>query len=298
VKTTEDTDLLLPTSLGEALEMLADESRRGVLLAGGTDLMVQWEAEVRPAPERAISVKGLPELRGIGEQAEAIVIGAGTTHAELRRSPLVRQYAPSLAEAAATVGGAQIQALGTIGGSVANASPAGDLAPSLLVADAEVVLASVRGERSVPLSGFLLGYREIDLAADELMARFILPKLQPGEREGWRKLGTRAAQAISKIMGSYRGRAESGVVTSMAVALGSIAPTAVRLSVFERWIAGKRVDDALLVEVEQRVANEVTPIDDIRSTAAYRRWVSGRVVRDFVQQLVGTEEKRTTDRHG
>ena len=287
MRTIEDTDLLLPTSLGEALEMLADESRRGVLLAGGTDLMVQWEAEVRPPPERAISLKGLPEeLRGIDEQAEAIVIGSGTTHADLRCSQLVHQYAPSLAEAAATVGGAQIQALGTIGGNVANASPAGDLAPSLLVADAEVVLASVRGERSVSMSGFLLGYREIDLAADELIARFILRKLQPGEQEGWRKLGTRAAQAISKIMGSYRGCAEDGVVRSMAVALGSVAPTAVRLTRFEEWIVGKKVDEALLDEVEQKVAGEITPIDDIRSTAEYRRWVSGRAVRGFVEQLV------------
>jgi CO/xanthine dehydrogenase FAD-binding subunit len=258
-----------------------------VPLAGGTDLMVQWEAEVRPAPERAISIKGLPGLQGIGEQDGSLVIGAGVTHAELRRSALVRQYAPSLAEAAGTVGGAQIQVLGTIGGNVANASPAADLAPSLLVADAGVVVASVRGERSVQMTGFLRGYRDIDLAPDELIIRFVVPKRKPGEREGWRKLGPRAAQAISKVMGSYRGCTDRGVVQCMKVALGSVARTAVRLTAFEGWITGKQVDDALLADVEQRVSGEIAPIDDIRSTAEYRRWVSGRMVKEFVKQSAG-----------
>jgi carbon-monoxide dehydrogenase small subunit/xanthine dehydrogenase small subunit len=285
VRSVEDTELLIPATLTEALEMLADDADRGVPLAGGTDLMVQWESEVQEPPARAVNIKGLPELKGIGEENSALLIGAGVTHAEIGRSALVCKYAPSLAEAAATIGGAQIQALGTIGGNVANASPAGDLAPSLLVAEAVVHVAGARGERSVPMTSFLLGYREIDLAPDELMVRFEVPKLKADEREGWRKLGSRAAQAISKVMGSYRGSTKDGVVESMAVALGSVAPTAVRLISFETWIAGKRIDDALLDEVETRVAEEIDPIDDIRSTAEYRSWVSGRIVREFVQRL-------------
>lgn len=281
----ENTALLIPANLAEALRLMAGEQTRGVPLAGGTDLMVQWEAAVRPPPPRAISVKHLPELKGITERAEWLEIGAAVTHAELRRSALVRTHAVSLSEAAATVGGAQIQALGTLGGSIANASPAGDLAPSLLVADASVVVASARGERTMALEKFFLGYRKIDLQPDELIVRFLVPRMKPGEREGWRKLGPRAAQAISKVMGSYRGRAEGGVVKSLAVALGSVAPTAVRLRGLEQWIVGRPLDEATLAEAEQRAAGEVKPIADIRSTAEYRQWVSGRLVRGFLEQL-------------
>lgn len=281
----EETELLVPSSLAEALCLMADERTRGLPLAGGTDLMVQWEAGARPTPARVISIKGLPELKGLVDRATVLEIGAGVTHAGLRSSPLVRAHATSLAEAAATVGGAQIQALGTIGGSIGNASPAGDLAPSLLVAEASVVVASAHGERTIAFTKFLLGYRKIDLRPDELIVRFIVPKMKPGEREGWRKLGPRAAQAISKVMGSYRGRAEGGVVRSFAVALGSVAPTAVRLPGLERWIAGRPLDDATLAEAERRASDEVKPIADIRSTAEYRKWVSGRIVRGFLEQL-------------
>lgn len=285
--TLEDTDLLTPATLQEALALQADEKTRGVLLAGGTDLMVQWEAGARAVPPRAVNLKGLRELGGIAESGEVLDIGAGVTHAELRRSPLVQRWAPSLAEAAGTVGGGQIQALGTIGGSIGNASPAGDLAPSLLVANASVLVARARGDRQVPLAKFFLGYRKLDLQPDEIIVRFLVPKLKPGEREGWRKLGPRAAQAISKVMGSYRGRAEGGRVVSFAVALGSVAPTAVRLPALEQWIAGKTLDEAALAEAGRRAEDEVKPIADIRSTAEYRQWVSGRLVRGFLQALDG-----------
>ncbi len=283
----ESTDLLLPRTLDEALALQADPSTRGVLLAGGSDLMVQWEAGARPAPERAVSVKGLPELKGIAERGGRLVIGAGETHASLRRSPLVRRFAPSLAEAAADVGGPQIQALGTIGGSIGNASPAGDLAPSLLVAEADVEVRSVRGARTMPLPSFLQGYRKLDLAPDEIIVAFHLVPLPPDAREGWRKLGPRAAQAISKVMGSWRGRMEGDRVQSFAVALGSVAPTATRLPGLEAWLAGRALDPATMDEAARRASDEVKPIGDIRSTADYRKWVSGQLVRGFLDQLAG-----------
>ncbi len=281
----EQTILLEPATLAEALQLQADEATRGLPLAGGTDLMVQWESGVRPPPPRALNIKSLPELRELQLDNSTLVIGAGVTHATLRRAPLVCEHAPSLAHAAAEIGGAQIQALGTIGGSIGNASPAGDLAPSLLVADAEVELASVRGARRVPVASFLLGYRKLDLAPDELIVRFHIPVLPPGAREGWRKLGPRAAQAISKVMGSYRGRIENGRIAQFAVALGSVAPTAIRLRGVEQWLIGRAIDSDTLAGAEQRAADEVHPIADIRSTAEYRRWVSGRLVRSFLEQL-------------
>jgi CO/xanthine dehydrogenase FAD-binding subunit len=281
----EQAEMLEPSTLADALRLQADEATRGVPLAGGTDLMVQWESGARPPPPRVLNIKSLPELRELREEGSRLVIGAGVTHAALRRSDRVRHCAPSLAAAAAEIGGAQIQALGTIGGSIANASPAGDLAPSLLVADAEVEVASVRGARRIAFEKFLLGYRKIDLQPDELIVRFYVPILPAGAREGWRKLGPRAAQAISKVMGSYRGRVENGRIASFAVALGSVAPTAIRLRGVERWLVGRAVDEETLAGAEQRAAAEVSPIADIRSTAEYRRWVSGRLVRFFIEHL-------------
>jgi len=281
----ESTELLVPATLAEALRMQADPATRATPLAGGTDLMVQWEAAVRPPPARAISVKLLAELRGIRDDGPVLDIGAAVTHAELRRSPLVRASAPSLAAAASEVGGAQIQALGTIGGSIANASPAGDLAPSLLVAEADVVVASVRGERCVPMTSFVLGYRKIDLQPDELIVRFRVPKLPESGHEGWRKLGPRAAQAISKVMGSYRAVVRGGRVMDIRIALGSVAPTAVRLRGVEGWLKGRGLDAETFSGAESRAAAEVNPIADIRSTAEYRRWVSGRLVRGFVESI-------------
>jgi CO/xanthine dehydrogenase FAD-binding subunit len=287
MKSIEDIELFLPKTLAEALSLQADEKTRGVPVAGGTDLMVQWQSAVRPVPDRAISVKSLKELQGIRDGGATVEIGAGTTHAELRASQLVQKSIPGLAAAAATVGGLQIQAMGTIGGSLANASPAGDLTPALLVAGGQVVVASASGERFIALSKFFLGYRKIDLRPEELIIRIAINKLPAGYREGYRKLGPRVSQAISKVMANYRGHTEGRRVTRFAVALGSVAPTAIRLPDLEAWIAGKTVDEAVLDEAEKLAAESVQPIADIRSTAEYRKWVSGRLVRGFLEELVG-----------
>lgn len=284
-KTLSDVDCAFPGSLREALEIMADESLRGRPLAGGTDLMVQWESGVLPMPSQVVSLKHLPELNGIEETDADIVVGAGVTHMRIRRSPLIQTHLPSLAAAAATIGGYQIQTMGTIGGSVANASPAGDLAPSLMITDGAVVVASVRGEREVPVNSFWTGYRKIDLQPDELIVRFRLPKMPVGHREYWRKIGPRRAQAISKVMGSCRGCVQSGEVKSFRVAMGSVAPTCMRLTALEQWVVGQEVSDAFLDEVERRASDIVQPIADIRSTAEYRKWVAGRIVRGFMEEL-------------
>ncbi len=283
----EDIDCAFPKNLQEALKLMAEEKSRGRPVAGGTDLMVQWSSGVLQMPERAIDLSGLPELKGITETAEAVVIGAAATHAEIRRSPMVKTHLPSLAQAAATIGGAQIQARGTIAGSVANASPAGDLGPSLLITNGRAVVASKSGEREIELTKFFLGYRKIDLKPEELIVRFILPKIHAGCRESFRKLGPRAAQAISKVMGSYRGSAKGKEVKYFAVALGSVAPIPIRLPEFEQWIVGKEIGKKVLDEAEQRASAMLKPIDDIRSTAEYRQWVSGKIVRGFLEELVG-----------
>jgi CO/xanthine dehydrogenase FAD-binding subunit len=283
----ESIDLVFPETLAEALALMADENSRGLPLAGGTDMMVQWESGVRPPPARAIDVKSLPELRELSEIDGRVIIGAAVTHAQLRNSPIIQRAIPALAEAAATVGGGQIQAMGTLAGSIANASPAGDLAPTLLASDAEVVVASAaRGERTLTLQSFLLGYRKINLSEDELIVRFLVPAKGEGEKEKFRKLGPRAAQAISKIMGSYRGALnDNGSIAHFKVALGSVAPTAIRLPKVEEFLTGRVLDTETIAEAERLAADSVQPINDIRSTADYRKWVSGRIVGYFLEHL-------------
>ncbi len=158
LRTIEDMECFFPASLQEALEYLADEKTCGRPLAGGTDLMVQWEAGALPIPEKIVNVLNLPELKGISEENGLIVIGGGVTHTEIRGSSLVLQYLPSLAAAAATVGGFQMQNMGTIAGSMANASPAGDPEPSLLITDGTVIVGSLSDEREIPLRNFWKGY--------------------------------------------------------------------------------------------------------------------------------------------
>jgi len=276
-------DCEFPQTLPEAFTLMADEATRGVPLAGGTDLMAQWASGV-PAPKRAISLSGLSELKGITLQDQTVIIGAGTTHAEIRASQLIQERLPALAAAATTVGANQIQARGTIGGNVANASPAGDLAPALIITDGDVIVAGTKGERRIPLTAFFKGYRDIDLAADELIIRFELPCKPANTTEQFRKIGTRNAQAISKIMGACRITVVDNTIQSAALSVGSVAATVIRLSELEKWLIGKTCDSTLADQAAKRAEEEVTPIDDIRSTADYRKWTAGAIIREFLKK--------------
>ena len=265
------------------MRLQASEKTRGKLLAGGTDLMVQWAAGV-PAPERATSVWNLPELCAIEVFPDRIEIGAGVTHAFLRDAVQIHRHVPALIAAAATVGAKQIQARGTLGGNAANASPAGDTAPALLVTGGSVLLASLAGMREVPLNRFWVDYRKIDAHPDEIIAAFRLPKKGKAV-ERFRKIGTRRAQAISKVMAASRILVEKSMIRSAAIALGSVAPTPVRLAEVEAFLVGKKLSPELIAEAEALAQATVKPIADIRSTAEYRRWASGRLVRDALENL-------------
>src|SRR6188474_3378216 len=186
-----------PRALTEAYAVLAGGPARPI--AGGTDLMVALTGELGEPPDRVLDLWGLDELRGIALDGDTISLGALTTYTEIRRSALCREHLPVLVEAAGTIGAAQIQNRGTLGGNVANASPAGDTLPVLLAADATFVLGSGRGERIVPAAEFWPSYRQTALASDELILRISFP-LTGQRRVRFRKVGTRRAQAISKVV--------------------------------------------------------------------------------------------------
>ena len=280
-----------PRRLEDALALLADGSAvpwRPV--AGGTDLMVQIAGEIGEPPERVLDIWRLDELRGVRMDGDTLVIGALTTYTEIRHSPVVAEVLPALAEAAATIGAAQIQNRGTIGGNAVNASPAGDTLPLLLATDAELVLASASGERIVAAREFWPAYRTTARRPDELLARIRI-HVVPGRQIRFRKVGTRRAQAISKVVMALAWRAErtgaAGAWHDVRVALGSVAATPIRATATEATLEGATPTRETSARAAETLAAEIAPIDDVRSTADYRRAVAGRVLLRLIRDEGG-----------
>ncbi|HZW01933.1 MAG TPA: xanthine dehydrogenase family protein subunit M [Candidatus Deferrimicrobium sp.] len=273
-----------PATLTEAFELMAGGSYRP--LAGGTDLMVQLEADVVELPAAVLDLWRLGELRGVGYDGYDVAIGALTTWTELRHSPVIRARLPALSEAAATIGAAQIQNRGTIGGNICNASPAGDSLPVLLAVDATFDVGSTAGQRSIPAREFWTGYRQTALRRDELLLHVRFP-VERGRRTRFRKVGGRAAQAISKVVMALSYRDDGPTWTEVRLALGSVAPTPMRAGRTEAVLEGASPREAVADEAAAVLAEEITPIDDVRSTAAYRRSVSGRVLHRLLREEGG-----------
>lgn len=254
------------SSVGDALAILRDEQRTPI--AGATDLYVALNFGTLAA-RRFVDIWPLDELRRIDVRNDTLVIGALATYTDVIRSKHVAEHLPMLIEAARQVGGPQIQNRGTIGGNVANASPAGDSLPVLAAVDALVVLRSTGNERRVPLTAFYTGYRATVMQPDELIVALEVPRMLG--IQWFRKVGTRAAQAISKIVvAGVRG-------PEPRLAFGSVGPTVIRARRTEQVLAsGASIDDAADV-----LGGEITPIDDIRSTADYRRRVATNLLRRF-----------------
>jgi xanthine dehydrogenase small subunit len=281
-----------PRDLAEAYASLAISPVRPI--AGGTDLMVALTGELGEPPDRILDLWGLDELRGITLDGDAISLGALTTYTEVRRSALCGEHLPVLVEAAATIGAAQIQNRGTLGGNVANASPAGDTLPVFLAADAVFVVGSVRGERNVPASEFWPAYRRTALAPDELLLRIRIPLLA-GREMRFRKVGTRRAQSISKVVVALGWRDGSVAAplapvspwTGVRLALGSVAATPIRATATEAALEGRPPTPETADLAAEALAAELHPIDDVRSTAEYRRLVAARVVHRLIRDAGG-----------
>ena len=259
--------LLEPRSLEEALRMLRDEGPL-MPLAGCTDVYVNLNFGILPQT-RFLNLWRLDELRKIEMRDGALSIGALATYTRMIRSVLLRKRLPILAAASREVGGAQIQNRGTLGGNIANASPAGDTLPVLAAADAILVLRSAGGTRRVPFNSFYTGYRKSVARPDELIVAVEVPPVEG--RQWFRKVGTRAAQAISKVvMAAVR-------APRPRIALGSVAPTVIRLPRTEAALSG----GGSVKEARETLAGEIRPIDDLRSTAEYRRRVCQNLLEQF-----------------
>ncbi|HZV59554.1 MAG TPA: FAD binding domain-containing protein [Candidatus Eremiobacteraceae bacterium] len=279
--------MVSPSTLSAVVSMMAAEPGQWLPIAGGTDVMVLYSAGKLPN-RKLVNIWNIPELRQIEVSPDKIRIGACCTYTALRQHAILSREFPLLSAAASWTGGIANQNRGTLGGNIANASPAADSLPALLVYDAELTLISVRGTRRVNYQSFHTGYKQTALSADELIQEIVLPRRFANYFAHTRKVGARNAQAISKVCLAALGQLTDGKIQDVRLALGSVAATPIRLPETERTVAGRIIEPSLLEAVRKIVTTEIHPIDDIRSTARYREAVASNLVVEFFQKLAGT----------
>jgi CO/xanthine dehydrogenase FAD-binding subunit len=273
-----------PRDLAATLQRMAREPGAWRPFAGGTDLMVLLEAGKLPH-RKFLSIWKLSELRGIEVTGAHVTLGALTTYTEVRRHEVLAREFSLLCRAAAETGSIATQNRGTLGGNIANASPAADSPPALFVYDAQLELVSADSVRWVPYHGFWSGYKQMDLRGDELIRRIRLPREKHSWKQYYRKVGTRRAQAISKVCFAGAARMDAGRVVDLRIALGSVAPTVLRATETEKTLRGEQLSPPVLQRAQEVLAREIAPIDDMRSTARYRSRVAQNLLAEFCEVL-------------
>ena len=273
--------LTTPSSLDDALALISSEPGVWKPFAGGTDLMVLLEAGKLPH-RNYVNIWPLRELRGIEITDSHVTLGALTTYMEVQANAVLRREFPMLCQAASETGGLAIQNRGTLGGNIVNASPAADSPPALVAYDAEIELVSRGGSRWLPYDGFHTGYKQMDIRPDELLARIRLPRKTSAAKHYYRKVGTRKAQAISKVCFAGVAQVEDGRVADTRIVLGSVAPIVLRCKQTEDAIRGQELNEATATLARETLMREISPIDDVRSTADYRLRVAANLLVDFL----------------
>jgi CO/xanthine dehydrogenase FAD-binding subunit len=273
--------IVSPPRLSEALDLLAASEGAWKPFAGGTDLMVLLEAGKLPH-KHYINVWNLAELRGIEVTETYLSLGALTTYTEVQSHEVLRAEFPMLCQAATETGGLAIQNRGTLGGNIVNASPAADSPPALLAYDAELELVSAQGARWVSYHGFHTGYKQMNIRSDELLARIRLPRTTKGLKQYYRKVGTRKAQAISKVCIAAVARINGDRIDEVRMAFGSVAPIPLRCINTEGALRGQKLNREIIERAKAELAREIVPIDDLRSTKNYRLRVSLNLLEDFL----------------
>jgi len=277
-------DLIAPKSLDAVLQILADSPDRYIPIAGGTELMVALGAG-RLQPKKFVSLWNLKELRFIEVTPDAIQIGAGTTFTDIRSNPIITSALSLLSQAASWTGSIANQNRGTLGGNIVNASPAADSPPALLAYDATVTLISSRGSRTIPYRDFHLSYKKTALAPDELVHSITLSRNFYGYKTYIRKVGTRNAQAISKIAIAALARTNHGVIEIIRIGAASLRETPARLIATEHCLLNQTITPRVITAARTAILSETLPIDDIRSTAKYRAAVAANLLEEFLHTL-------------
>lgn len=277
-------ELIAPGSLNAVLHLLAEAPGTWTPIAGGTELMVAHAAG-RLSAKKLLSLWGIPDLRFIEMSAGSLAIGACTTFRDLRVHSAIAANFPLLAKAASWIGSIANQNRATIGGNLVNGSPAADSSPALLAYDAEIELISIRGKRRVPYAEFHTGYKKNVLAPDELVYAVHLPRRFASHRQYLRKVGTRRAMAISKVELAGTALLDKGVISEIRIAAASLAPFPTRLYQTEDAVRGREMSPETILAARNVLLKEAAPIDDIRSTAEYRRAVAANLLEEFLRSL-------------
>lgn len=273
-----DYDLSSAENLTEAFGKLAEGEKP---FAGGTDIMVLMDAGVLPAG-RYFDISKLKELGGIKVLKDQVSLGALATYSDVRNHKTIQKHFPILVESAKEVGAIAIQNRGTVGGNIANASPAADFPPCLLVYEAKINLISSSGLRTLDYTQFHIGYKKSEIRPDELIQSVLLEPRFLDYQHFWRKVGSRQAQAISKTMVAAIAKVNRRKIEDIKIAFGSVAPTAVRCRKVESFLLGKKLTSEVILEAKNILTKDIQPIDDIRSTGKYRLIASQNVLEEFL----------------
>jgi len=276
-------ELITPDRLNDTLDLIARDNQWKPF-AGGTDLMVLLEAGKLPH-KNYVNIWQLDELRGIEVMEDHVTLGALTTYTEVQEHSVLQKEFPMLCQAARETGGIAIQNRGTLGGNIVNASPAADSPPALLAYDAELEFVSKSGTRRIEYAAFHQGYKQMDIRPDELVKSIRLPRHRQMLTHYYRKVGTRKAQAISKVCFAGAAAMDDERITHVRIALGSVAPIPLRCRLTESVLLNQLIDDETVAKAAQTFAQEISPIDDVRSTRNYRLQVSLNLLNDFILRL-------------
>lgn len=278
-------EMKTPESLNETLQILARQPGEWKVFAGGTDLMVVFETG-KLAHKKFLNIGHIPELKELLVNEEDVMIGAGCTYRQIQENPVIRQEFPMLVDAAKLTGAVAIQNRGTIGGNIANMSPAADTPPALLAYDADIILLSTKGYRVLAYKYFHQAYKQADLRPNEIIMAVRLKRNQGMTHDYYRKVGTRSAQAISKVcMAATASVNRHGKIEWIHLGLGSVGPIPLRAIRTEHFLFQKELTPELIKEGRKALLAEITPIDDIRSDAVYRREVAGNLLTEFLESL-------------
>ena len=283
-------EYLAPETIEDAVAALAENSPDARALAGGTDLLVDLKHESVSAGT-LVDLTRIPECRGIDESADGLRFGSLVTHTEIMESDLVRKHAPSMIDAARTVGAVQTRNLGTLGGNLVTCVPSLDSGPVLVALDAEVTVAGVDGRRRMKLTEFMVGPRKTALQDGEILVDIIIPQGNLGKPCSFRKFGLRKGQALALVNAAASVNLDGGVIADTRIALGAVAPTVIRTREAEALLDGKAPEPTLIARAADIAVTEAKPIDDFRASADYRRELiralTSRVLNEAIEQAAG-----------
>jgi CO/xanthine dehydrogenase FAD-binding subunit len=272
-----------PATLGEALSLLAEHGAGARVLAGGTDLLVELGTGPH-APTMVVDITRLGDLKRIAVADDGLRVGALATHSDIMRAAPVRELFPALCEAAHSIGAVQTRNLGTLGGNLVSGVPSMDSGPALLALDAEVVIASARGQRRQSLGDFFLGPRKTSLAPDELLIEVVVPRASFGKATAFLKFGLRKGQALALVNAAAAVALQDGRFVAPRIALGAVAPTVMRAQQAEAFLANRPASPETIAEAARIAASEAKPISDFRASAEYRRELMAVLTRRALQQ--------------